>query len=169
VGKFAEEYGIGLEELEIRSRSLLNRNAEGKYKFAHKSILEYLLSLELLRDSHFCQTFKFDNLELTQRFYQQQFYHLVFIPFFSRIKNGHFGFLDDSSSIIKYEYIGELNLKVLEIEKIVELDLRRNQITDITPLKELNRLENIDLTGNPIKDKNTLAGLKKRNVRITFF
>ena len=60
VGEFAEKHGIGLEELEMRSQSLLNRNAEGKYKFAHKSILEYLLSLELLRDDAFYRSFNFD-------------------------------------------------------------------------------------------------------------
>ncbi|WP_079242334.1 NACHT domain-containing protein [Chryseobacterium indologenes] len=35
---------INLNELEIRSRTLLNRNSNGDYKFSHKTILECILS-----------------------------------------------------------------------------------------------------------------------------
>ncbi len=40
---FAEKHSINLEEMEMKSRSLLNRNARGEYKFSHKSVLEYFL------------------------------------------------------------------------------------------------------------------------------
>jgi len=86
IGQFAQEHGIRLEEMEMRSRSLLNRNAEGKYKFAHKSILEYLLSLELLRNPSFRRAFNFDNMEQTRYFYKEQ----IVIPFFSQSLTGHF-------------------------------------------------------------------------------
>jgi hypothetical protein len=38
----AEQYGIQLEAWQLRGRSLLNRDAVGNYKFAHRSIMEYL-------------------------------------------------------------------------------------------------------------------------------
>ncbi|HWY23011.1 MAG TPA: pentapeptide repeat-containing protein [Candidatus Acidoferrum sp.] len=38
----AEEFGIHLEAWQLRGRSLLNRDASGNYKFAHRSIMEYL-------------------------------------------------------------------------------------------------------------------------------
>lgn len=38
----AKEWGIPLEDLQLSGRSLLNRDAEGNYKFAHRSVMEYL-------------------------------------------------------------------------------------------------------------------------------
>ncbi|MEM7533749.1 MAG: pentapeptide repeat-containing protein [Chloroflexota bacterium] len=38
----AQEWDINLEGWQIAGRSLLNRDAEGNYKFAHRSIMEYL-------------------------------------------------------------------------------------------------------------------------------
>ncbi|NUO81177.1 DUF1566 domain-containing protein [candidate division KSB1 bacterium] len=38
----AKEWGIPLEDWQLSGRSLLNRDAEGNYKFAHRSVMEYL-------------------------------------------------------------------------------------------------------------------------------
>ena len=38
----AAQWGIALKDWQLRGRSLLNRDAEGNYKFAHRSIMEYL-------------------------------------------------------------------------------------------------------------------------------
>jgi len=38
----AETWNISLEKWQLTGRSLLNRDAEGNYKFAHRSIMEYL-------------------------------------------------------------------------------------------------------------------------------
>lgn len=165
--KFAQEHGIELEELAMRSQSLLNRNAEGKYKFAHKSILEYLLSLELLRDSLLYQTFNFDNMELTQRFYQAQCYIKIVIPFFSQKLKGNFTLdMEGSHKTFNLEKIDIKNFdsKKFPFINIKELNLSENQITDITPLKELYRLKYIHLTGNPIKDTSFLVELRKKQI-----
>ncbi len=61
--EFAERHNIRLEEFELKSRSLLNRDAEGRLKFAHKSILEYLLALELLRNPEVRQEFEIHRME----------------------------------------------------------------------------------------------------------
>lgn len=42
--KIAAKNNINLNELEIRSRTLLNRNSNGDYKFSHKTILECILA-----------------------------------------------------------------------------------------------------------------------------
>jgi hypothetical protein len=39
----AKAWNIPLDEWQLSGRSLLNRDAEGNYKFAHRSIMEYLL------------------------------------------------------------------------------------------------------------------------------
>ncbi len=172
VGRFAGEHGIRLEELEMRSRSLLNRSAEGKYKFAHKSILEYLLSLDILRDPGFRASFNYDNMEQTRRFYYEQFLQKIVIPFFSRPLKGFFCLFDKYSvrSIIDNKEIDkriidnrEINisrLDVKELENIALLNLSVNQITDLTPLKELKNLYRLYLRENQITDLTPLKELK---------
>lgn len=43
IENLCKKYNIKLRSIEAKSRSLLNRNASGAYKFAHKSILEFFL------------------------------------------------------------------------------------------------------------------------------
>jgi hypothetical protein len=45
----ADEFGVPLAAWQLRVRSLLNRDAMGNYKFAHRSIMEYLAVRRLLR------------------------------------------------------------------------------------------------------------------------
>jgi hypothetical protein len=52
--KLASEWGIGLHQWQIRGRSLLNRDAQGNYKFAHRSILEYFFVVRLTRGDQAC-------------------------------------------------------------------------------------------------------------------
>lgn len=57
-----------------RTRSLLNRNAEGQYKFAHMSILEYFLAKKAFDDIEFRKTMTSDDsdgYELTKTFFEE--------------------------------------------------------------------------------------------------
>ncbi len=45
---FAQQFSIPLDSWDLSSRSLLNRDAEGNYKFAHRSILEFLFAQRLI-------------------------------------------------------------------------------------------------------------------------
>jgi WD40 repeat protein len=45
----ADRYEIKLEDWQLRGRSLLNRDALGSYKFAHRSIMEYLFITAFLK------------------------------------------------------------------------------------------------------------------------
>lgn len=71
INSFAVANKIKLNELELRGRSLLNRNKDN-YKFAHKSILEYFLSLELYENQLFLSTFHFEGMDQARVFYRQQ-------------------------------------------------------------------------------------------------
>jgi hypothetical protein len=50
----AQEWGILLEDWSLSGRSLLNRDADGNYKFAHRSIMEYLFVSRFLEGEGKC-------------------------------------------------------------------------------------------------------------------
>jgi hypothetical protein len=54
LGPLAQTWGIPLDTWQISSRSLLNRDAEGNYKFAHRSVMEYLFILQLKHENKQC-------------------------------------------------------------------------------------------------------------------
>jgi hypothetical protein len=163
IGHFARDHHINLEDFEMRSRSLLNRDAEGKYKFAHKSILEYLLSLELLRDPVFRKTFNYDNMEQTERFFEEQFFPKITAPFFSRLQKGSFRLWQKKGEPIT-GMTGEINIKKLDLsqlEKIAYLDLSDKRLNVISPLKELKNIQTLHLSNNRLTDISPLKELKK--------
>ncbi|MCK4765446.1 MAG: leucine-rich repeat domain-containing protein [Candidatus Aminicenantes bacterium] len=158
---FAEKHRIQLDELEMRSRSLLNRNAEGRYKFAHKSILEYLLSLELVQNSSFYRDFNFDNMEQTRRFYKEQ----RVIPFFSRLSKGGYSLGAKKLATISWSITDDIKkLDSDDLDNIASLDLSGNKIQDITALRELKNIQALDLSNNQITDITPLRDLK--NLRV---
>ena len=58
----AKEWNIPLDDWQLTGRSLLNRNAEGNYKFAHRSIMEYLFVKRLVDGDPAC-----DEIELSDQ------------------------------------------------------------------------------------------------------
>jgi hypothetical protein len=65
------EHTLSISEAEGRFRSLLNRDAEGNYKFAHKSILEYFLAKELMRDKSFLANFDYTGMDMAYKFFAE--------------------------------------------------------------------------------------------------
>jgi len=59
---YANTYNIQLSKWQLTGRSLLNRDAEGNYKFSHRSIMEYLFVKELVHGNHYC-----NNIALTDQ------------------------------------------------------------------------------------------------------
>lgn len=49
----SREHDINLSEVEMTSKSLLNRNSSGKHKFSHKSIFEFFLAKEYMINEEF--------------------------------------------------------------------------------------------------------------------
>lgn len=58
-------------------RSLLNRNSIGQFKFAHKSILEYFLAVEIFKDSDFLINFDFQGMDATYNFLNEMLARLL--------------------------------------------------------------------------------------------
>lgn len=50
IEKIASRNDISLEPIIAKSRSLLNRNGSGEYRFAHRSFLEYFVAFKVLSD-----------------------------------------------------------------------------------------------------------------------
>jgi hypothetical protein len=79
----AKSFEINLDELELKGRSLLNRNSEGKFKFAHKSIFEYIIALHAYQNRSVTKTpdenlaiispIDFDDLDQAKRFFADMF------------------------------------------------------------------------------------------------
>ena len=66
--ELCEKYNINLKNIEARSKSLLNRNGIGQYKFAHKSIYEYVLAKEALQNADFRKIYDFTHLDMAGTF-----------------------------------------------------------------------------------------------------
>ena len=69
--EFARNHNITLSKIQMQSKSLLNRNANGYYKFSHKSILEYFLLIKYAQDYHFAKDFDFERMSQTKAFYEE--------------------------------------------------------------------------------------------------
>lgn len=52
VEKIASRKDINIKPIVAKARSLLNRNGEGEYKFAHRSFLEYFIAFEIFTKIH---------------------------------------------------------------------------------------------------------------------
>lgn len=65
------EYEDLMKEPDWRNRSLLNRDADGQYKFSHKSILEYFLAREVIKNKDFFIQFKWEGMDVTRSFIEE--------------------------------------------------------------------------------------------------
>lgn len=69
-----EEVAVGLDEniilseLDAKSKSLLNRNSTGDYKFSHKSVLEYYLSESIFSGQLDYKSFDFSGMDMARKF-----------------------------------------------------------------------------------------------------
>lgn len=68
---YFQEFEESWAESDLRSRSLLNRDAEGRFKFAHKSILEYLIAIEAIENEPFFISNNFDGMEACKLFLKE--------------------------------------------------------------------------------------------------
>lgn len=161
---FAEKHKIELNEMEMKSRSLLNRNAKGQYKFSHKSILEYYFALESLKDINRINILKEENFDIAQKFFKEMLWLKYTRPFFfdkTRFK-GSFNFskkpyFDFSNFYKKYDFplyikvfkdSGKLKLNYESIDRFLFksdslLNLNKNKLEIITNLVLYNYDETV--------------------------
>ncbi|PTX62955.1 hypothetical protein C8N46_102356 [Kordia periserrulae] len=57
----------------IKSKSLLNRDSAGNYKFSHKSIFEYFFTLNIIQNPKSIYDINFNSLEVTELFLKEFF------------------------------------------------------------------------------------------------
>jgi hypothetical protein len=55
INDLATKWGISIEDWKLSGRSLLNRDAEGNFKFAHRSIMEYLYVISAIKGNMACR------------------------------------------------------------------------------------------------------------------
>ena len=72
-----------LSDTERRSRSLLNRDAEGNYKFSHKSIMEYFLAKKIVEDEEFSKNFEFKGNDAALLFHREMLLNEVLSPVYN--------------------------------------------------------------------------------------
>jgi len=68
IDEIAVQNNINLRSLEMKSRSLLNRNVRGEYKFSHRTILEFFLAKECIIDDNFGATFNYSGFDQAKKF-----------------------------------------------------------------------------------------------------
>ena len=74
IENLCKDYNIQIRNIEAKSRSLLNRNKDGVYKFAHKSILEYFLAKKAFDDVEFRKNITlqgFDGYDMVEFFLRE--------------------------------------------------------------------------------------------------
>lgn len=101
---------------EWRTRSLLNRDVDGYYKFSHKSIMEYFLALNAFANLQFYKDFSFDGMEATRMF---------------------FGELIDNHIMSNNEIQLSNNFSSLTLKKTDTFDFSKLAFYDQTVLKEI--------------------------------
>lgn len=62
IRQLARVWGIDLDDWKLTGRSLLNRDADGRFKFAHRSIMEYLFVRAFLSGNGWCARVKWTDL-----------------------------------------------------------------------------------------------------------
>ena len=172
---FADKHRIQLQEIEMQSRSLLNRNAEGQYKFAHKSILEYFLALEALENATFAADFQFKGMDQARLFYHELGLSRVTLPFFEKAGGEIEVWTDNQSpreasslSLAEAQAVTGLRAQKMRLaeplrplQDLRQLYLDGTQVRDLRPLDDMPRLETLSLTGTPVEQLAPLAGLPR--------
>jgi hypothetical protein len=116
-------------------RSLLNRNSIGQFKFAHKSILEYFLALEIFEHPEFLLKFDFHGMDATLNF------HFEMLASFLRSLEGKYLMKGDNnyknvnsilpSHIRRMESLIILSIENVELKRLAGLsNLKSIIITD---------------------------------------
>ncbi|MEM7511695.1 MAG: SUMF1/EgtB/PvdO family nonheme iron enzyme [Bacteroidota bacterium] len=114
---------FSLDETEKKSRSLLNKDAKGNLKFAHKSILEYFVALNTKEDAKFFYSLSFEGWDILEEFCEQ----LVPYPIMVKVEGGsfmmggkgEFGEKPIHKVTVKDFYIGKYPVTQAQWEKVM--------------------------------------------------
>lgn len=98
-----------------KTKSLLNRDAAGNYKFSHKSILEYFLAKELTHLDGFYTAFNFTGMDQAQRFYGE----MCQIPIMIKVEGGTFEMGSNYTVILSTFEIGKYPITQAQWETVM--------------------------------------------------
>ncbi len=146
INTFADRHQIKLGEMEMKSRSLLNRNMSGQYKFAHKSILEYFIATECIENERFASRVSFEGMDQARTFYRELLFLDKTLPFLQSLDDGSWCILSGGTK----EKLSPASLSSGDIRKIKGLYLR--EIDDLTPISPLTDLEQLWLEQTSVED-----------------
>ena len=79
---------VKLEDYQMTGQSLLTRDANNNWKFAHKSILEFFLAKEAVDNIEFAKRLDFTGMDMARQFWIE--HHLKLYPEFAYVKGGIF-------------------------------------------------------------------------------
>uniref|UniRef100_Q3APX8 Sulfatase-modifying factor enzyme-like domain-containing protein n=1 Tax=Chlorobium chlorochromatii (strain CaD3) TaxID=340177 RepID=Q3APX8_CHLCH len=125
-----ENINDALKHYEVTGQSLLTRDAENKWKFAHRSILEFFIAKEAVKNQEFANKLDVTNLDMAKKFCIEKGlgYLFDYVP----IKGGEFtmgspdGEVDRSSTETQHQvklhnfYIAKYVVTVAEFRKFIE-------------------------------------------------
>jgi len=147
---FAKEHGITLSKIEMTSKSLLNRNADGYYKFSHKSVLEYFLIIKYIQDFKFTQSFNFQRMSQSKVFHREMIKQAIEVKNFKKnflfVKADLIGINLSSTNLSKADLIGT-NLSKANLSKadliganlaeanLIEADFRGADLRSVNLMK----------------------------------
>lgn len=148
IENLCREYNIQLRSIEAKSRSLLNRNAIGEYKFAHKSILEYFLAKKAFEDLTFRKTItlsKFEGYDMVKIFLEEM--SCVYLQKLLKDNSFHI-------SNLSFEYLQLSNSNISKTE-IVNCDFKKCNL--IKANFSYSYLNKINLRGANLKGANLIG------------
>lgn len=152
---FSRQQDVDLQELELKSRSLLNRDVQGRYKFSHKSILEYFLALEAFENPSFIKDGNFDGIEQTEIFLQEMYYDKVVSI------EGEFRL---STNVTNQPFE---SLKLSEMKDVIYISIKKIDSDILRVLKGFTSLEILSLYNVSIMQNKLKAFLHHSELSIT--
>ena len=159
--KVAKKNNLDLMLFEMKARSLLNRNPEGDYKFSHKSILEYFLSLEIYRDLDYKKIFEEEGMDMTITFYDELCYINDYENYCSsgKLSKNIKIFQDDK----KIENISSKD-QMLSVTKLEIENFRKNDLRVVRGFKNLTSLLIKNSSDLSLDDINCFKNLVKLTI-----
>lgn len=152
IRKLGEQHDIELDEIEMQSRSLLNRNVMDQFKFAHKSILEYFLAREAVENPGFAARLNFQSMDQARIFYQEM---CLLKRTYPMMKEGKIDIMVQMEGEADWKPSDQISFQ--ELVKVI--GFRSQQVDDLTIIAALPQLETVDLAHSGAEEIHSLAGM----------
>lgn len=112
-------------------RSLMTRNSIGQYKFAHKSILEYFLALEVFENPNFLCSFDFHGMDAALNFHREMLANYI------RHCEGKYYLINDHKP---RNLLTLLPNQIANLEQVIILNISRDGINYLAGLSNVKSI-----------------------------